>query len=167
VTQTGEVQTETVTYTKRDRVAHITLNRPQVLNAMNLQMHEDLAKIWEDFESDETIWLAVLSGAGDRAFSVGQDLKESAILSRRGEMPPSSFGSLGKPGWPRLTDRFDLSKPIIAKVQGFALGGGFELALACDIVIAANDAVFGLPEARMGLIPGAGGVFRLTRQAPF
>ncbi len=156
-----------VRYDKRGRVAHITLDRPDVLNAMDLATHEQLAAVWDDFESDEDIWVGVLSGAGDRAFSVGQDLKELATRQAAGQAAPSTFGSLGKPGWPRLTERFELAKPLVAKVRGYALGGGFELAMACDLIIAADDAVFGLPEARLGLIAGAGGVFRLARQVPY
>lgn len=157
-----------VRYEKRGRVAWITLSRPEVLNAMDLRMHAELAEVWDDFEADDDIWVGVLTGAGERAFSVGQDLKE---LVRRIEREPgqavSSFGSRGKPGYPRLTERFAQPKPLIARVNGYALGGGFELAMACDIVLAAEHAEFALPEARLGLIAGAGGVFRLTRQAPF
>jgi dehydration protein DpgD len=154
-----------VGYAKRGHVAWITLDRPEVLNAMNLRMHEELAEIWADVEADDEVRLAVLTGAGDRAFSVGQDLRERAALDAAdGER--TGFGSRGLPGWPRLTDRFDLTKPLIARVDGYALGGGFELALACDLVIASERSVFALPEARLGLVPGAGGVFRLTRQLP-
>lgn len=156
-----------VQYEKREQVAYITLNRPHVLNAMDMKMHEELAVIWDDFETDDNIRVGVLMGAGDRAFSVGQDLKELAELQHRGVVGETSFGSCGKPGWPRLTERFDRVKPLIAKVRGHTLGGGFELALACDIIIAAQDARFALPEAQLGLIAGAGGVFRLTRQIPF
>jgi dehydration protein DpgD len=155
-----------VRYRKAGHVAHIVLDRPAVLNAMDLRMHEELAEVWDDFEADDDIWVGVLSGAGSRAFSVGQDLGELTARVRAGTAEPSSFGSRGKPGWPRLTERFDLSKPVVAKVHGFAMGGGFELALACDIIIASTEAVFALPEARLGLIAGAGGVFRLTRQLP-
>jgi len=155
-----------VDYRKNGRVATITLARPEVLNAMDSVMHTELAAVWEDFEADAEVWVGVLTGAGDRAFSVGQDLKELARRNASGESPPSSFGSVGKPGAPRLTDRFDITKPLVAKVRGYALGGGFELALACDLVIAADDAVFALPEARLGLVAGAGGVFRLARQLP-
>ncbi|NKI71178.1 enoyl-CoA hydratase [Collimonas pratensis] len=155
-----------VCYDKRGHVAYITLNRPAVLNAMNLRMHEELCVIWDDFEADDDLWVGVLSGAGERAFSVGQDLKELVARNRAG-ISPSTFGSRGAPGSPRLTERFAFSKPLIAKVNGYALGGGFELALACDIILAADHAEFALPEARVGLIPGAGGVFRLTRQIPF
>lgn len=154
-----------VHYTKKDHVARITLDRPRVLNALDLRTHEQLARVWDDVEADDEVRVAVLTGAGDRAFSVGQDLHERARLAAEGA-PPTTFGSRGQPGWPRLTERFTLSKPVIARVNGFALGGGFELALACDIIVAAENAVFGLPEVRLGLVPGAGGVFRLARQLP-
>lgn len=154
-----------VRYEKRGGVAYVTLNRPVVLNAMNSRMHAELGACWDDVEADPEIRVAVLAGAGERAFSVGQDLKERAALDARG-VPPSSFGSGGGPGWPRLTERFRMSKPVIARVRGYALGGGFELALACDLIVASRDSVFGLPEARLGLVPGAGGVFRLARQMP-
>lgn len=155
-----------IRYEKRDRVAHVTLDRPERLNAMDLRMHEELGRVWDDFEADDDIWLAVLTGAGDRAFSAGQDLKELAARITDGSNAPSTFGSRGKPGWPRLTERFDLAKPVIARVNGHAFGGGFELALACDVIVAADTATFALPEAKLGLIAGAGGVFRLARQAP-
>ncbi|MEY9849478.1 enoyl-CoA-hydratase DpgD [Streptacidiphilus sp. MAP5-3] len=154
-----------VRYEKKDRVARITLDRPAVLNAMDLRMHEELAQIWDDVEADDDVRVAVLTGAGDRAFTVGQDLHERARLDAAG-VPRTSFGSRGQPGWPRLTERFDLSKPVLARVNGYALGGGFELALACDLIIASDQAIFALPEARLGLVPGAGGAFRLARQLP-
>jgi dehydration protein DpgD len=155
-----------VLYEKRGRVAYVTLNRPAVLNALDLQTHCELGHVWDDFAQDDDIWIGVLTGTGDRAFSVGQDLKELVSLTEAGA-PVSSFGSQGRAGWPRLTERFKLDKPIIARVNGYALGGGFELALACDIIVAAETATFALPEARLGLIAGAGGVFRLARQLPF
>ncbi|GGK90960.1 enoyl-CoA hydratase [Mangrovihabitans endophyticus] len=151
-------------YEKDGRVAHVCLDRPEVLNAMNLAMHAELADVWDDFERDDGLWIAVLTGAGERSFSVGQDLTELVARTRSQVARPSTFGSRGKPGWPRLTERFDLVKPVIARVNGYAYGGGFELALACDIIVAAEDASFAMTEARLGLIPGAGGVFRLSRQ---
>jgi dehydration protein DpgD len=154
-----------VRYEKKDHVAHVTLDRPEVLNAMDLRMHEELAEVWDDVEADDEVRVAVLTGAGDRSFSVGQDLTERARLDEQG-VPPATFGSRGQPGWPRLTERFSLSKPVIARVHGYALGGGFELALACDLIIASEQAVFALPEAGLGLVPGAGGAFRLARQLP-
>ncbi|MDN3359010.1 enoyl-CoA-hydratase DpgD [Actinomadura sp. DC4] len=154
-----------VRYEKKDHVAHVTLDRPAVLNAMDLRMHEELRAVWDDVEADDDVRVAVLTGAGDRAFSVGQDLKERARLQAEGAAP-TTFGSRGQPGWPRLTERFTMSTPVIARVHGYALGGGFELALACDLIVASGEAVFGLPEARLGLVPGAGGAFRLARQLP-
>ncbi|QUQ69270.1 enoyl-CoA-hydratase DpgD [Kutzneria sp. CA-103260] len=150
-----------VQYEKKDHIAYVTMNRPEVLNAMDRRMHAELAEIWDDVEEDDDVRVVVLSGAGGRAFSVGQDLKERAQLNQA-----TTFGSRGQTGHPRLTDRFTLSKPVVARVRGYALGGGFELVLACDIVIASEDAVFGLPEVQLGLIAGAGGVFRLPRQLP-
>lgn len=154
-----------VRYEKKDHVARVTLDRPEVLNAMDLRMHEELGAIWDEIEADDEVRVAVLAGAGERSFSVGQDLKERARLDEAGDLV-TTFGSRGRPGWPRLTDRFTLSKPVLARVQGYALGGGCELALACDLIIASEQAVFGLPEAQLGLIPGAGGAFRLARQLP-
>jgi dehydration protein DpgD len=155
-----------VDYAKRGHVAYVTMNRPAVLNAMDLRMHTELAEVWDDIATDDDIWAAVLTGAGDRSFSVGQDLKELVGRIEHGAAI-STFGSRGKPGWPRLTERYELAKPIIARVNGFAFGGGFELAMACDLIVAAEHAEFALTEAKLGLIAGAGGVFRLVRQAPF
>jgi dehydration protein DpgD len=149
----------------RGRVAWVTLDRPEVLNAMDLRTHEELGAVLDRIEADDEVWAAVLTGAGDRAFCVGQDLRERAALSAEGD-PPTSFGSRGRPGWPRLTERFDFAKPLVARVNGYALGGGFELVLACDIAVAVETAEFGLPEATLGLVPGAGGAFRLARQIP-
>lgn len=154
-----------VRYERVGHVARVTLNRPEVLNAMDLRMHAELAEVWDEVEADDRVRLVVLTGAGERAFSVGQDLKERARLDASGA-PATSFGSRGQAGWPRLTERFDFSKPVLARVRGYALGGGFELVLACDLAVAAESAVFALPEARLGLIPGAGGAFRLARQLP-
>jgi enoyl-CoA hydratase/carnithine racemase len=154
-----------VRYEKKDHVAYVTLNRPAVHNAMDLRMQEELAEVWEDVEADDDVRVAVLTGAGDHSFSSGQDLRERALLNAQG-VPPATFGSRDQPGWPRLTERFSLTKPVVARVNGYAIGGGFELALACDIIIAAEHAVFALPEARLGLVPGAGGAFRLARQLP-
>jgi enoyl-CoA hydratase/carnithine racemase len=154
-----------VLYAKNGPVGYITLNRPEVLNAMDTKMHEELKAAWDDFEGDDALRVCIVTGAGDRAFSTGQDLRELSRYMEDGNAPPT-IGSKGQPGWPRLTERHGLRKPVLARVKGYALGGGFELALACDIVIASVDAIFGLPEARRGLIPGAGGIFRLTRAIP-
>ncbi|MEU8213925.1 enoyl-CoA-hydratase DpgD [Micromonospora sp. NPDC049044] len=162
----GPAEERRVLCTRRDRVAYVTLNRPAVLNAMDVRTHEELGAVLDDIEADDDVWVVVLTGAGDRSFSVGQDLKELVQRTEAG-VPPSTFGARDLPGHPRLTERFGFAKPIVARVNGYAFGGGFELALACDVVVAAEHAAFALPEARLGLIPGAGGVFRLTRQVPY
>ena len=154
-----------VIYEKKDKIAYVTIDREERLNALDSRTHEELLEIWNDFNADHNLRVAVLTGKGTKSFSVGQDLKE--LNSRNnGVIKPSSFGSKRASGSPRLTDRFDILKPIIAKVNGYAIGGGFELALACDIIIAADHSSFSLPEARLGLVPGAGGVFRLAKQLP-
>lgn len=147
-----------IRYEKRERIAYITINRPEVMNARHPQCHWELYRIWDDFAADNDLWVAILSGAGERAFSAGHDLKYSAEHPGPIELPPGGFGG--------FTARFDINKPIIAAVNGLALGGGFELALASDIVVAAEHVRFGLPEPRVGLIAGAGGVHRLARQIP-
>jgi enoyl-CoA hydratase/carnithine racemase len=154
---------EFVTYEKRDRIATITLNRPQVMNALHLDAHLELKEVWEDFRDDAEVWVAILTGAGDRAFSAGNDLKVTAERTAAGGDVQGS----ARPIFGRITRDFDCPKPMIAAVNGVAVGGGLEMALACDIIIAADHARFGLPEPRVGLIAGAGGIHRLARQVPF
>lgn len=152
-------------YEKKGHVAYVTITRPEVLNALHAPAHEELNQVWDDFAADDDAWVAVLTGEGDRAFSAGNDLKYTAEMSRlpADQRPRLAFPETGFGG---LTHRFDLFKPIIARVNGFALGGGLELALACDIIVAAEHAELGLPEPRRGLIAGAMGVHRLPRQIP-
>ena len=136
------------------RLRIVTLNRPEVMNALHSEAHFELEKVWDDFAANPDLWVAIVTGAGERAFSAGNDLKVQAA-GKRGPTPPSGFAG--------LTLRFDLDKPLIAAVNGIAMGGGFEIALACDLIIAAENAVFALPEPRVGLVAGAGGVHRLPR----
>jgi len=150
---------EFITYDKQGRVARITFNRPEVMNALHPPAHQELSAAFDDFADDPDCWVAILSGAGEKAFSAGNDLKYSAQHG----MGATGFG---KGGFGGITARFDLFKPVIAAVNGFALGGGFEMALACDIVVAAEHARFGLPEPRVGLAALAGGMQRLPRQIP-
>ena len=152
-------------YEKKGHVARVTITRPEVMNALHAYGNAELNQVWDDFAADDDLWVAVLTGEGNRAFSAGNDLKYTAELSRmaadkRPELPRSPGGFGG------LSNRFDLFKPIIARVNGFALGGGLEMALACDIIVAADHAELGLPEPRRGLIAGALGVHRLPRHVP-
>mgnify|MGYP000900633616 CR=1 FL=1 len=152
-------------YEKKDHVAYITITRPEVMNALHAHASREMGGVFDDFAADDDCWVAVLTGEGDRAFSAGNDLKYTAEMSR---LPREQRPDLSMPagGFGGITSRFDLFKPIIARVNGFALGGGLEMALACDIIVAADHAEVGLPEPRRGLIAGAMGVHRLPRQLP-
>ena len=145
-------------YEKEGHVATITMNRPERLNAVHPPAAEELSAIWDDALADDNTWVIVLTGAGDKAFSAGNDLKYTAEHGFPKKRAKGGFGG--------LTDRTDIWKPTIAEVNGFALGGGFEMALACDIIVAADHARLGLPEPRVGLAAAAGGVHRLPRQMP-
>jgi enoyl-CoA hydratase/carnithine racemase len=135
-------------------VTVFTLNRPDVMNALHSPAHFELDDAFNAFAADPEQWVGIVTGAGERAFSAGNDLKHQAT---GGDMksPPSGFAG--------LTSRFDLNKPLIAAVNGVAMGGGFEIALACDIIVASEAAVFALPEPRVGLAALAGGLHRLPR----
>jgi enoyl-CoA hydratase/carnithine racemase len=148
-------------YEKKEHIAYVTINRPQVMNALHYAANAELQEIFNDFKQDDESWAAILTGAGERAFSAGNDLKATAESTARGEQSVGKDMPFGG-----ITRDFVCHKPIIAAVNGFALGGGFEIALACDIIIAAEHARFGLPEPRVGLIAGAGGVHRLPQQIP-
>jgi enoyl-CoA hydratase/carnithine racemase len=149
---------EFIKYEKDGRIARITINRPEVMNALHPPANQELSAIVDDFAEDPECWVAILTGAGEKAFSAGNDLKYSA--------QHGMGGSLGKGGFGGITARFDLFKPLIAAVNGLALGGGFEIALACDVIVAAETARFGLPEPRVGLAALAGGMQRLPRHIP-
>ncbi len=150
-------------YSERDgHLFIVTINRPEVYNACHPMANEELAAEFDRFAADPELWVAIITGAGDKAFCTGNDLKYHAEMrARTGERPqhpPRGFGG--------LTGRFDLDKPVIAAVNGVAMGGGFEIALACDLIIASERAVFALPEPRVGLAAGAGGLQRLARMVP-
>jgi crotonobetainyl-CoA hydratase len=136
-------------------VTTVTLNRPEAMNAVHTAMHHELEAAFDGFATDAGQHVCVVTGAGERAFCAGSDLKASA----RGEA-----GAYPAHGYAGLTERFDLAKPVIAAVNGVCLGGGFEIALACDLIVAADTASFGLPEPRVGAIAVGGGVHRLARQ---
>ena len=135
-------------------VTIVTLNRPEVMNALHSPAHFELDEAFNAFAADPEQWVGIVTGAGERAFSAGNDLKHQAGGGKMGS-PPSGFAG--------LTSRFDLTKPLIAAVNGVAMGGGFEIALACDIIVASETAIFALPEPRVGLAALAGGLHRLPR----
>ena len=148
-----------ILYEKSGRIATITINRPEALNAIDPRTNAELQEAWADFRDDSEIWIGILTGAGERAFCAGADLKELipslGEQARRGALTEFNFGG--------ITRRFGTWKPLIAAVNGFALAGGTELVLACDIRIASETARFGQPEVRWAIIPGAGGTQRLPR----
>jgi enoyl-CoA hydratase/carnithine racemase len=141
----------------RGRIRIVTMNRPEVANALNREASHELEAVWNDFAANDDLWVGIITGAGDRFFSAGNDLKAQAA-GKRGPRPHTGFAGLAM--------RTDLTKPVIAAVNGAALGGGFEVALACDLIIASENAYFGLPEGRNGMMASGGGVQRLPRVIP-
>ncbi|MDE1173538.1 MAG: enoyl-CoA hydratase-related protein [Parvibaculaceae bacterium] len=133
----------------------VTINRPERMNSLHPPANFELEKIFDDFAANPDLWVAIITGAGDRAFSAGNDLRYQAEGNKI-EVPKTGFAG--------LTARYDLDKPVIAAVNGVAMGGGFEIALAADLIIASDKAVFALPEPRVGLAALAGGLHRLPRQ---
>ena len=150
----------------RGQVLVVTLDRPEARNALNADMRETLLDVWTEYRDSDAARVAVLTGAGDQSFCAGADLKEMGDYYR--SMTPIERRENGErtPGLGALTRNFDTRKPVIAAINGPCLAGGLELALACDIRIAAAHAVFGLPEVKRGILPGAGGTQRLPRALP-
>jgi len=146
-----------IIYEKKERVAIITLNRPKALNALSIALLTEMRDTFQDAEGDENIDVIVLTGSGDRAFSAGADIPE---IQRLSPIEARNY-SLSLQEHTRYMER--IRKPIIAKVNGLCLGGGQEIALACDFRIASDKARFGQPEINLAVIPGAGGTQRLTR----
>jgi crotonobetainyl-CoA hydratase len=146
---------EFCTVEREDRLLVVTIDRPERMNALHPPANDELARAFDEFAADPTLWVAILTGAGDRAFSAGNDLRWQAEGNKL-TVPATGFAG--------LTARWDLEKPVIAAVNGVAMGGGFEIALACDIIVAADTAIFALPEPKVGLAALAGGLHRLPRQ---
>jgi enoyl-CoA hydratase len=152
---------QTILFETRDRIAFVTFNRPDSLNAMNRQMTRELVDVCQNVDDDNEIRVAIFTGAGEKAFSAGMDLKERA---------ETSFSPIER-RQQKLTNKIHtqaravaaITKPTIAAIRGYCVGGGLEFALACDLRVAAEDAKLGLTEVRRGIIPGAGGTQRLTR----
>ncbi len=154
---------------RSDRTGHtlvVTIDRPEARNALSLEMGRQLIEVWREFAADDDLRVAVLTGAGDRAFCAGADLKEVGAWYASMTPEERRHRAETEPGLGGITRNLDPGKPIIAAVNGACLAGGLELALACDIRIAADTATFGLPEVRWGLMPGAGGTQRLPRAIP-
>jgi enoyl-CoA hydratase/carnithine racemase len=148
---------ENVLYEKKSPIAYVTLNRPKVLNALNTKTWEDLRAAFEAAREDDEVRGVILTGAGDKAFIAGADINELAQLTAVGGEESSSFGQAV------LNLVENLGKPVIAAINGFALGGGCETAMACTIRIATETAKFGQPEVKLGILPGGGGTQRLPR----
>lgn len=149
--------------TRRGRVLEVTLNKPKV-NAIDIEMSQDMGRAFALLREDPDLWCAVLTGAGDKIFSAGWDLK--ALNS--GDIALDNWweADYGDGGFAGLTENWRLNKPVICALNGLAIGGGFEIALSCDLIIAAEHVEFGLPEMPLGIVPDAGALQRLPRRIP-
>ncbi|MFR9672955.1 enoyl-CoA hydratase-related protein [Streptomyces sp. TR06-5] len=158
----AESSVGTVDYRRDGHVARVTIDRPAVLNAVDAKSAARLGEIWDEIEADPEVRVVVVTGGGDRSFCVGADMSAEAVertgLEYWADLDPNGFGGLAL--------RTSLDVPVIARVNGYALGGGMEMVLGCDIVVAAEHARFGLTEPRVGRIPLDGGVFQLVRRVP-
>jgi enoyl-CoA hydratase/carnithine racemase len=153
-----------VRYEQQDRVVTITIDRPEAMNAIDPETHNELIDAWLRFRDDPEAWIAILTGAGEKAFSAGADLKKlipQAVAARPGRARGHNDYGLGG-----ITRGLEIWKPMIAAVNGHALAGGLELVLACDLRVAAEHATLGLTETRWAIMPGAGGTQRLPRTVP-
>ncbi|MBM3568694.1 MAG: crotonase [Alphaproteobacteria bacterium] len=151
----------TVHFSVADHVARVTIDRPKVLNAVDGATEAELERIWRAIEDDDGVRAVVLSGGGERAFCAGADTKDTGLtgLEYWAQPRPDGFGGIAL--------RRTLDVPVIARVNGHALGGGFEMVLGCDLVVAVEEATFGFTEPRLGRIPLDGGMVLLQRQIPF
>ena len=151
-----------VHFTVADHVARVTIDRPEVLNAVDAATERELEQVWQSIENDREIRAVVLTGGGERAFCTGADMKGGSGASGL------EYWAMARPnGFGGIALRNTLDVPVIARVNGHAAGGGFEMVLGCDIVIAAEEATFSLPEARVGRLPLDGGMTLLQRQISF
>lgn len=149
---------EYITTEREGRLFILTINRPDVMNAISPAASHEMSAALDEFEADDELWVAIITGAGDAAFCAGGDISEMAKAQTEDDykMPPTGYGG--------MTNRTSCNKPIIAAVNGIAFGGGFEVALSCDIIVASDNAVFGLPEPKIGTAAVATGMHRLARE---
>lgn len=147
-------------YKKEGRIAIFTLNRPDAMNSFSIELLRGLWKAMEDFRDDPELWVGIVTGAGDKSFSAGADLKELLPYWRQHKSDHWAIPLAPMHG-------FELYKPLVAAINGYALAGGMELALACDIRIASEKAIFGQTEVRWGILPAAGATWRLPRTIPW
>jgi len=148
---------ETLLYEKADGIAKVTLNRPEALNALNSTVYNELYDVFESIENDDEVRVVILTGSGEKAFAAGSDVAEMANMD---PIAAQKFMATIRKASDRI---YNLTKPVIAAISGYALGGGCELAMCCDLRIASEKARFGQPEINLGLIPGASGTQRLPR----
>lgn len=155
------METQFCTVGVEDHVMTVTIDRPDMRNALHAEANFELGAVFDRFEADPSLWVAILTGAGDRAFSAGADLRTPFDKT-----DPRAFNGMPVPetGFAGLVWRFRRRKPVIAAVNGFALGGGFEAALACDVIVAAESAAFGLTEPKVGLAALGGGIQRIVQE---
>ena len=156
---------EKVIYEQRGRIAIITMNRPERMNAIDPQTSGELYEAWCDFRDNDDLWVGIFTGAGERAFSAGNDLVAMSAAQQSGGA--STAAAYSRAPFGGITRNFECWKPMIAAINGYCLAGGLEMALSCDIRVAAEHAQFGLAEVTRGIIPGAGGTQRLPRVIPF
>jgi enoyl-CoA hydratase/carnithine racemase len=149
-----------IDYKKEGRIAIFTINRPEAMNSMSMQASQELHDAMVDFRADPELWVGIVTGAGEKAFCGGADIKDTLLFMRENRDRPWVFPTTP---WRGL----DIWKPLIAAINGFALGGGLELVLSCDLRVASEKARFGTPEVTLGLIPGWGGTQRLARMVPW
>ena len=149
-----------IDYKKEGRIAIFTINRPEELNSVNVQLFQELHDRMIEFRDDPELWVGIITGTGKKAFSIGADIKEMLPFAKEHRESQRTFP-------PSIMRGLDIWKPLIAAVNGWALGGGLEIVLACDIRIASERARFGTPEVTLGLIPGWGGTQRLPRMLPW
>ncbi len=152
-----------VIYEKRGKIAYVTINRPEVHNCIDVETSDALLEVWEEVKGDKEVLVSILTGAGDKAFCSGADLKKLIPHIRDTSEEENRIRSYQGPGWGGISGGYKIYKPIIAAIHGYCVAGGHELAEFCDIRIAAENAVFGHQEIKWGLMPGDGGCSRLWR----